>query len=156
MKLQGKLLPSVLVVIVAVLVLAGCGSSGYGGSSKSTASTPAAGAAGGASTSAGSGGSTGASTATSTVAIENLAFSPQTLTVNVGTKVTWTNNDPTPHDVTSASDMSTSATPTTLFHSGQMNQGGKFSFTFTKAGTFFYECTIHATMPSMHAEVVVK
>src|ERR1035437_7853093 len=35
------------------------------------------------------------------VDIRNFAFSPSTLEVKVGTKVTWTNNDTAPHTVTS-------------------------------------------------------
>ena len=90
------------------------------------------------------------------VAIQNFAFAPQTLTVKAGTKVTWTNNDSAPHTVTSTDGPSTSASPTGLFDSGQMNSGASFSFTFTKAGTYYYECTIHASMASMHATIVVK
>ena len=52
--------------------------------------------------------------------------------------------------------MSTSAATTSLFDSGTLNQGGSFSFTFAKAGTYFYECTIHKSLPAMHARVVVK
>ena len=52
--------------------------------------------------------------------------------------------------------MSTSATRTGLFDSGTLNPGQTFSFTFAKPGTYFYECTIHFAMPSMHAKVVVK
>ena len=90
------------------------------------------------------------------VAIQNFTFAPQTLTVKAGTKVTWTNNDSTPHTVTSTDGPSTSASPTGQFDSGQMSSGDSFSFTFTKAGTYYYECTIHASMASMHATVVVK
>jgi plastocyanin len=37
-----------------------------------------------------------------------------------------------------------------------MSQGDTFELTFDKPGTYYYECTIHADMPSMHAEVVVE
>ena len=90
------------------------------------------------------------------MAIQNFTFAPQTLTVKAGTKVTWTNHDSTPHTVTSTNGPSTSASPTGLFDSGQLASGATFSFTFTKAGTYYYECTIHASMASMHAMVVVK
>ena len=102
---------------------------------------------------------TGAAVAPATgnaVTIQNFAFAPQTLTVKAGTKVTWTNNDSAPHTVTSTDGPSTSASTTSQFDSGQMGSGDSFSFTFTKAGTYYYECTIHASMASMHAKVVVQ
>ncbi|MDP3888518.1 MAG: hypothetical protein Q8Q24_00595, partial [bacterium] len=36
-----------------------------------------------------------------TIAAQNFAFNPQVLNVAAGTKVTWTNQDSTLHDVTS-------------------------------------------------------
>jgi amicyanin len=78
------------------------------------------------------------------VDINNFAFGPTTLTVPVGTTVTWTNRDEEPHTVVS-SDGST-------FHSPGMGTGGTYSFKFDKAGTFDYVCSIH---PFMHGTVVV-
>jgi len=75
--------------------------------------------------------------AAESVAIQNLAFQPGTLTVPVGTTVTWTNNDSTQHTVT-ADDGS--------FDSGVLQQGATFSQTFTTAGTFSYHCNIHSSM----------
>jgi plastocyanin len=71
------------------------------------------------------------------VDIANFAFSPATLTVKVGTTVTWTNQDSAAHTVTS---------DTGLFDSGNMPQGKTFSYTFTTAGTYAYHCTYHAMM----------
>ena len=121
--------------LAVLLIAAGCGSTS---SASTTTPTPAS------------------TTSATNVTIQNFAFTPQTLTVKVGTTVTWTNNDSAPHTVTSASSMSTSATRTGLFDSGTLNPGQTFSFTFAKPGTYFYECTIHFAMPSMHAKVVVK
>lgn len=78
------------------------------------------------------------------VDIVNFAFTPDTLQVAVGAKVTWTNNDTTAHTVT-ANDGS--------FDSGNLNPGESFSFTFTQAGTFAYACNYH---PNMIATIVVK
>jgi plastocyanin len=78
------------------------------------------------------------------VNISNFAFVPATLTVPVGTTVTWTNKDEEPHTVVS-SDGST-------FHSPGLDTGKTFSFTFPNAGTFDYICSIH---PMMHGTVVV-
>jgi plastocyanin len=97
-----------------------------------------------------------ASAATKRVTISNFSFSPQTITIKHGTKVVWKNSDSTQHTVTSASDMSTSASVTGLFASPTLSPGSSFSFTFKKKGTYFYECTIHASMASMHGKVVVK
>jgi len=90
------------------------------------------------------------------VAIKNMAFTPQTITVKAGTKVTWKNADGVVHDVTSADSMKTTAKVTGLFASASLSNGQKFSFTFKKKGTFYYVCTLHASMASMHGKVIVK
>jgi plastocyanin len=77
------------------------------------------------------------------VNIDKFTFSPVTLTVPAGSTVTWTNRDEEPHTVV-ANDGS--------FHSPGMGTQGTFSYTFAKAGTFDYVCSIH---PFMHATVVV-
>ena len=140
-----KAFPSLAIAVLALLALAGCGSiaNSYGSASKSTPMP--------ASTAAAPAPATGPA-----VAVQNFAFSPQTLTVKAGTNVTWTNSDSAPHTVTSTDGPSTSASPTGLFDSGQLASGATFSFTFTRAGTYYYECTIHASMASMHATVIVK
>lgn len=97
-----------------------------------------------------------AAAATKRVAIKNMAFTPQTITVKAGTKVTWTNVDGVVHNVTSANSMKTTAQVTGLFASAALSNGQSFSFTFKTKGTFYYECTIHASMPAMHGKVIVK
>jgi plastocyanin len=77
------------------------------------------------------------------VSIDNFAFVPATLTVRVGSTVTWTNHDEEPHTV-AASDGS--------FHSPGMGSQATYSHTFPTAGKFDYICSIH---PYMHATVVV-
>jgi plastocyanin len=79
------------------------------------------------------------------VAIKGFAFAPADLTVAAGTKVTWTNQDSDAHTVTSQG----SGGP---LNSKAMNTGDTFSYTFTKAGTYKYLCTIH---PFMTATVTV-
>ncbi|MGB8012622.1 MAG: cupredoxin family copper-binding protein [Terriglobales bacterium] len=78
------------------------------------------------------------------VKIDNFSFGPQTLTVAVGTKVTWTNRDDIPHTAVSTEG---------VFKSKVMDTDEKFSYTFTKAGTYPYYCTIH---PKMTGKVVVQ
>lgn len=77
------------------------------------------------------------------VSISNLAFSPALITIPVGTKVTWTNNDPTTHTVTADDGKS--------FNSGDIAAGATYAFTFMTVGTFPYHCTIHG----MKGKVVV-
>ena len=77
------------------------------------------------------------------VSIASFAFGPSTLTVPVGATVTWTNGDGVPHTVTSDD---------RAFDSGSIAAKAKFSYTFAKAGTFQYSCSIH---PFMTAKVVV-
>lgn len=80
------------------------------------------------------------------VEISNFAYSPTTLTVKVGTTVTWTNKDSARHDV--AADKPSSDAPS----SELLGRGESYSFTFNKAGTYSYHCTPH---PNMQAKVIV-
>ena len=82
--------------------------------------------------------------AAATVKIDNFVFGPQTLTVPVGTTVTWTNSDDIPH---------TSVSTDGVFKSKVLDTDENFSYTFTKAGTYPYYCTIH---PKMTGKVVVQ
>jgi manganese oxidase len=85
-----------------------------------------------------------------TIAMQNTAFVPATLTVTAGTTVTWTNNDAIVHTVTSG----TPSAPDGMFDSGNLNQGGTFHFTFSTKGTFQYFCRVHPTM--MKATITVQ
>ncbi len=78
------------------------------------------------------------------VKIDNFSFGPQTLTVPVGATVTWTNRYDIPHTAVSTEG---------AFKSKVMDTDEKFSYTFTKAGTYPYYCTIH---PKMTGQVVVQ
>ena len=81
---------------------------------------------------------------TADVRIDNFSFGPVDLAVSVGTTVTWTNRDDIPHTVVSTDK---------AFKSKVLDTDEKFSFTFTKAGTYPYFCSIH---PKMTGKVVVK
>ncbi len=78
------------------------------------------------------------------VSIQNFAFSPASITVPVGTTVTWTNMDATAHTVTQDGGG---------FDSGHLAQNASFSQTFNTKGTFGYHCAIH---PFMTATVTVQ
>src|SRR6202008_4495521 len=82
--------------------------------------------------------------ASSAVKIDNFSFGPANLTIGAGTTVTWTNNDDVPHTVVSDDK---------LFKSKALDTDDKFSYTFTKPGTYNYFCSVH---PKMIAKVVVK
>jgi predicted lipoprotein with Yx(FWY)xxD motif/plastocyanin len=84
-----------------------------------------------------------ASPSAALISIQGFAFDPNSITVAVGTKVTWTNNDSAAHTVTSDS---------SLFNDS-LNPGATFSYTFTQAGTFSYHCSVH---PSMTGKVIVQ
>ena len=80
------------------------------------------------------------------VKIDNFSFGPATLTVPVGTTVTWTNRDDIPHTVVSTDDPR-------AFKSKVLDTDEKFSFTFSRAGAYSYFCSIH---PKMTGKVVVQ
>jgi plastocyanin len=84
------------------------------------------------------------SAANAEVRIDNFSFGPQTLTVAVGTTVTWTNRDDIPHTVVSTDG---------VFKSKVRDTDEKFSYTFVKAGTYPYYCSVH---PKMTGKVVVQ
>ena len=77
------------------------------------------------------------------VQVVDFAFEPATMTVPVGSTVTWTNSGSRPHTVT-ADDGS--------FDSGRLDPGEQFSQTFDQAGTFTYHCGFH---PEMQGSIVV-
>ena len=81
---------------------------------------------------------------TAEVKIDNFSFGPGTLKVPLGTTVTWTNRDDIPHTVVSTEG---------VFKSKVLDTDEKFSFTFSKAGSYPYFCSIH---PKMTGKVVVQ
>ena len=78
------------------------------------------------------------------VKIDNFSFGPETLTVPVGTTVTWTNRDDIPHTVVSTDG---------VFKSKVRDTDEKFSYTFSRAGTYPYYCSVH---PKMTGKIVVQ
>jgi plastocyanin len=78
------------------------------------------------------------------VSIDNFSFTPQTLTISAGTKVTWVNHDDVGHTVTSNDGK---------FKSKTLDTNESFSYTFTDSGTYEYHCSVH---PRMTAKVIVQ
>src|SRR5438094_9187559 len=111
-------------IAATALVLALVGACG-GGKSSST-SAPA---------------STAAPSASAVGLAKNLAFSPKTVSVKVCGKVTWQFEDTQAHNVV-GDGLKSPTMPS-----------GSWLFTFAKAGTYHYLCTIH---PSMKGTVEVS
>ena len=84
------------------------------------------------------------SAANAEVKIDNFSFGPATVTVPVGATVTWINRDDIPHTVVSTDG---------VFKSKVRDTDETFSYTFTKAGTYPYFCSVH---PKMTGQVVVQ
>jgi plastocyanin len=124
----------ILLALCAVVALAaaGCGSSNSGSTSSGSSSSSSTGAAS----------SSGGGVA---IKMQNIAFDPKAVTVKVGQKVTWTNDDSVDHNVTSQSGET--------IKSDNFGKGATFSFTPKKAGTIKYVCTIH---PGMTATLTVS
>jgi amicyanin len=128
---------AVAVIIVAISVLvAACGN---GGSSDTTATTATTAPSSGSSTTASAGGGSEVK-----VIMTNRSYDPETVTIKVGDTVTWVNEDAPQHDVVADNGE---------FKSDLFDKGQTFSFTFTKAGTYPYHCSIH---PGMTGTVIVE
>jgi len=75
------------------------------------------------------------------VEIRDYKYIPESLTINVGQTVRWTNYDTVLHDVVGSG-----------IESEYLKQGETFTYTFEQEGTYDYICTIH---PWMEGEVIV-
>ena len=80
------------------------------------------------------------------IVIDNFAFSPRTLTVSVGARVTWINRDDVPHTATAKG-------KPRAFQSGTLDTDGQYSFVFKQPGTYDYFCAVH---PHMTGKIIVK
>ena len=111
-----------------LFICSGCGSS------YSTPTTPT--------TPSGGGNGTPVTIVGGASALTTTAYSPSPVTIAVGGSVTWTNNDNTTHTSTGST-----------WNSGSIAPGGKYTATFSTAGTYTYHCTIH---PGMTGTVTVQ
>lgn len=119
---------SLIAVIVAVVVTIGAAAFalGRGVASDSSSATTAA-----------SCSPTQQADTTTAVEIKDFAFSPETVTVKVGSAITWTNGDGFAHSVKSADGS---------FVSQDLQQGQSYSATFSAPGSYAYVCGIHNSM----------
>ncbi len=85
-----------------------------------------------------------AKTGPGTVAIAEFLFGPEKIEVAKGGKVTWTNTDDSPHQVTVTG---------SNVRSGVMLRGQSETLTFNDVGTFDYICGLH---PNMKGKIEVK
>ncbi len=86
-------------------------------------------------------------------------YTPGTLNVKAGDKVTWTNNSTAPHTVTRCTASACNGTgPGSGNQAGpsssQISPNGTFSMTFNKPGTYTYYCMIHG-YSTMHGTITV-
>ena len=128
---KGIALLAAIGAIVAGTIVGGCGGDGSSTSTSAGSSSTTAGA-------------TGSAAATDQIEIADFKYDPETVTVDAGTEVTWTNSDDAAHTAT-AGDSS--------FDTGDLDQGDSNSVTFDEPGTFTYYCRFH---PFMKATVEVK
>ncbi|HEX9260257.1 MAG TPA: cupredoxin domain-containing protein [Acidimicrobiales bacterium] len=78
------------------------------------------------------------------VAVLDLRFDPQRLTVSAGDSVTWVNKGVALHTVTAGDK---------TFDSGLLAAGAAYALTFTRVGAVPYVCTLH---PGMTGTVIVE
>jgi Icc protein len=79
------------------------------------------------------------------IGIDNFNFTPPTLTVRTGTKVTWINNDDVPHLIVNIQGR--------FKQSLVLDTDQKFSAILTRAGTYDYFCSLH---PKMQGKIIVN
>src|SRR3989344_5298787 len=82
--------------------------------------------------------------ATYNINIKNFAFDRASLKIKSGDTIVWTNSDTAPHTVSGNNGGPNSNT---------LNANQIYSFTFTNAGTFNYQCNFH---PSMKGAIIVE
>ena len=82
---------------------------------------------------------------THNIEISGFAFLPASLTISRGDIVIWTNEDSTPHTITSDSGDE--------LDSETFRKGETYSHTFNEIGSFDYHCAIH---PNMKGEIIVE
>ena len=130
------------VLLSAVAVALASAAAGCGSGSSSAANTVTNGV-----TPPAHGLATADSGSTVHVIMKSLDFNPVAVDARVGQRVTWTNKDSSPHNVTYVSGPAfTSSRPV-------LRPGAKFSIRVKTPGTIHYYCTIH---PWMQATIVVS
>jgi plastocyanin len=136
----------------AIALAGGCGSSGgssTGASSSTAVKTSATGGLKPITTPKYGTPSNSAPVQSGTVQIDyhNIAITPDTLKVRVGSTVRWTNHDTVEHNVTSRGGPAS-------FASANFGEGKTFEVKLAKAGVVHYLCTLHPATMNGTIEVV--
>ncbi|WP_187685257.1 plastocyanin/azurin family copper-binding protein [Nocardia wallacei] len=126
----------VTMLAAAAVLLAGCGS---GGSENTTGPSASASSGSAAPT-------TDAPQSAVTVRVDNMKFSPSSVTIAVGGTVTWKFSDSAPHAVQGIGDAA-------MGLNSPIFRDGEWSHTFTTPGTYRYLCPLH---PDMRGTVTVQ
>ena len=79
------------------------------------------------------------------IGIDNFAFTPRTLSVAVGSAVSWVNHDDVPHRIQSANGK--------FAPSKVLDTRETYSLTLSKPGEYAYFCSLH---PTMTGKIVVR
>jgi len=82
---------------------------------------------------------------TNQIVIKDFHFTPQTLTVKSGKKITWINRDEEPHTVVSVEKQFKKSAP--------LDTDQEFTITVGLPGTYTYFCSVH---PKMTGTIVVE
>ena len=125
MKRPGRGRPVALAAIAGTLFLIGVACGEWGGGSDPSKETPAFGV--------------------TEVRLDDFAFAPANIVIDVGTTVTWTNYDGVDHTVTSDEGG--------IFDSERFGKDGTFRHTFDTPGEYSYHCEPHS---NMHGLVTVR
>ncbi|WP_036568935.1 plastocyanin/azurin family copper-binding protein [Nocardia sp. BMG51109] len=137
---SGAVSARILVAVVAAagILPAGCGSNDSG---KSAPDRPAASAAYGSAAP-----TTDTPRAATTIRVDDMAFSPASVTIATGETVTWQFSDKVPHGVQGIGDSAMGVDSPILTE-------GEWSHTFPTPGTYRYLCPLH---PSMRGTITVR
>lgn len=87
------------------------------------------------------------------ISITTFGYSPNPLFITMGSAVVWTNNDHTPHRVTSGTGPGDPSAGT-QFGSLVLAQGQKFSFIFNTPGTYNFFDSMNLNFP--HGQIIVR
>ena len=137
--------PSPLVLLLALVALAGGVAAGCGGEDDEPVTAASAEATPSDQTAATAEADDGAGRpSTDRVAIADFAFDPEAVTVDAGTKLSWTNDDEAPHTAT-ADDGS--------FDTGTLKLDDTGAVALDQPGTYTYYCRFH---PFMKGTVEVR
>ena len=82
---------------------------------------------------------------TNQIVIKDFHFTPQTLTVKAGEKITWINRDEEPHTIVSVEKQ--------FKKSGPLDTDQEFTVTVGAPGTYTYFCSVH---PKMTGTIIVE